>query len=148
MIPNPGSDLPKIRDIVVGMPKLLASFVTAFFISGFPEELIKFLVIILFGLFFRPKIKNLYEYILIGAAVGFGFTLAEEFLYAADLTTFLTRAITNQFGIFMRIKKSSLDSHRPKARTSIGEIIVIWISISIYPSDGCPQWKEGGNLST
>lgn len=33
---------------------------------------------------FREKIKNVYEYVLIGAAVGFGFTLFEEFCYGFD----------------------------------------------------------------
>ncbi len=35
-------------------------------------------------LLFRSKINNVYDYILIGAAVGMGFTLFEEFIYGGE----------------------------------------------------------------
>ena len=45
-------------------------------------------------LIFRSKIRNVYEYILIGAAVGFGFTLLEEFFYGSGgLSTMIVRLI-------------------------------------------------------
>ena len=55
------------------------------------EELAKFLMIAAAFKLFRSTVRNVYEYMLIGAAVGFGFTLPEEFLYGSDLITFLLR---------------------------------------------------------
>jgi RsiW-degrading membrane proteinase PrsW (M82 family) len=81
--------------------------VTAAFISaGLPEEITKFLMILLTLLIFRGRIRNVYEYILIGAAVGFGFTLLEEFFYGSDAgLTAIARLITVAshmvFGIIM-----------------------------------------------
>ena len=65
----------------------------SFLIAGFPEELVKFILILLFGLFFKPKTKNLYEYVLIGAGIGLGFTIAEEFSYANSFVTYVTRTV-------------------------------------------------------
>ena len=58
---------------------LLSSLLSAFIIAGFPEELIKFLFILLSIKIVKPK--NLYEYGLIAAGVGFGFTFLEEISY-------------------------------------------------------------------
>ena len=51
----------------------------------------KLLMIVAAFKVFRSTVRNVYEYMLIGAAVGFGFTLPEEFLYGSDLITFLLR---------------------------------------------------------
>lgn len=64
------------------------SFFQAFFrsmmIAGLPEEVCKMLGIIAAVLIFGKKLRNVYEYVLIGAAVGMGFTIVEEFLYSSD----------------------------------------------------------------
>ena len=57
------------------MANLPAAFYTAFFVAGGSEELFKFLAIIITIAILRNKINNVYEYILIGAAVGLGFTV-------------------------------------------------------------------------
>lgn len=62
---------------------VLKALARAFLGAGLAEELAKLLMILLSFRLFRPK--NLYEYILIGAAVGTGFTIHEEVLYAGSL---------------------------------------------------------------
>lgn len=65
-------------------PPLLRSVCSAFLTAGLPEELAKLLIMLVCIRAFRSSIRNVYEYILIGAAVGFGFSLFEEFLYGGD----------------------------------------------------------------
>ena len=50
-------------------------------LAGGLEEIAKLVIIVVILLIFRKKVKNVYEYILIGACVGIGFTLIEEFSY-------------------------------------------------------------------
>ncbi len=88
------------------LPAFIRSVIAAFISAGLPEEITKFLMILLTLLIFRKRIRNVYEYILIGAAVGFGFTLLEEFLYgsAAGITAIarlITVASHMVFGIVM-----------------------------------------------
>ena len=77
-----------------GLPAVPRSVVGAFFLAGFTEETAKLLFILLTVFLFRRKIRNVYEYILIGAAVGFGFALLEEFFYGADGILALFRLFT------------------------------------------------------
>ena len=72
-------------------PLLAQSVMTAFLAAGLTEELAKFLMIAASFKIFRNTVRNVYEYMLIGAAVGFGFTLPEEALYGSDLISFLLR---------------------------------------------------------
>ena len=53
-----------------------------FILAGGLEEIAKLVIIVVILLIFRKKVKNVYEYILIGACVGTGFTLIEEFTYS------------------------------------------------------------------
>ena len=74
----------------------------AFLSAALPEEITKFLFILLSIKLFRPK--NAYEYILIGGAVGFGFTVLEDFLYGGDTVAFiriLTLALHVVFDMIM-----------------------------------------------
>ena len=66
------------------VPMVVSSIVGAFFGAGFPEEIAKLVMMAITILIFRSRIRNVYEYILIGAGVGFGFTLLEEFLYGSE----------------------------------------------------------------
>ena len=68
-------------------PMWVQSLVSAFTVAGFPEEIGKFLMIAISVLLFRKRIRNVYEYVLIGAAVGAGFTIFEEFLYGGVSST-------------------------------------------------------------
>lgn len=72
-------------------PLLTQSVISAFLAAGLTEELAKFLMIVAAFKLFRNTVRNVYEYMLIGAAVGFGFTLPEEALYGSDLISFLLR---------------------------------------------------------
>ena len=52
-------------------------------LAGGLEEIVKLVIIVVILLIFRKKVKNVYEYVLIGACVGIGFALIEEFSYGA-----------------------------------------------------------------
>ena len=86
------------------MAPLPGSVLGAFILAGFPEELAKLLFILLALRGFRSKIQNAYEVILIGAGVGLGFTLFEEFAYGGGGANFLRLsglAAHMAFGILM-----------------------------------------------
>ena len=92
-----------LRTAVDQMPSLMGSLVSAFMAAGMPEEVIKFIAIILFATIFKPRLKNVYEYILLGAAVGFGFTIMEEMAYSGDDTWMEI--------IYMLLRKVSVPAH-------------------------------------
>lgn len=80
----------------------LRAAVQAFTMAGLTEEIAKLLMIILSVKLFSPK--RIYEYTLIGAAVGIGFTIHEELLYGgsiAGLLRFITVAMHMVLGIIM-----------------------------------------------
>lgn len=79
-----GTLLLKIGYSKTEVPMVVRSVVAAFFAAGLPEEIAKLVMIAITVLIFRSKIRNVYEYILIGAAVGLGFTLFEEFMYGSE----------------------------------------------------------------
>ena len=60
----------------------LKSLVAAFLSASFPEELIKFLFILLSVKLVKPK--NIYEYGLLGSGVGTGFTFLEQMAYGGQ----------------------------------------------------------------
>ena len=71
---------------------LIQSLERALILAGGLEEIVKLILIIVILLIFRKKVKNVYEYILIGACVGIGFSLIEEFTYGADDATIISTA--------------------------------------------------------
>ena len=66
---------------------LIQSLERSLILAGGLEEIAKLILIIVILLIFRKKVKNVYEYILIGACVGIGFSIIEEFSYGADNAT-------------------------------------------------------------
>ena len=72
-------------------PLLLASFNHALFSAALNEELAKLIITLIVLRIFRKKWRNVYEYMLIAGAVGFGFTLIEDFVYSIGLTGLLMR---------------------------------------------------------
>ena len=86
------------------MAPLPGSILGAFLVAGLPEELAKLLIILLTLRIFRSKVRNVYEIILVGAGVGLGFTLFEEFAYrggGANPLRLLVLAGHMVFGILM-----------------------------------------------
>jgi RsiW-degrading membrane proteinase PrsW (M82 family) len=57
------------------------SLLRSFLMAGGTEETAKLLMILLALVILKSRVKNVYEYVLLGAAVGFGFAIAEEFYY-------------------------------------------------------------------
>ena len=82
-----------MQEALAKLPAVLESISGAFLGAGLPEEIYKGTVLIIAILIFKPK--NVYEYCLMGVAVGFGFTIMEEFAYMEDpkLTTVAMRAL-------------------------------------------------------
>ncbi|MBE5858943.1 MAG: PrsW family intramembrane metalloprotease [Butyrivibrio sp.] len=74
------------------LPVVARQFLAPFLFAAFPEEFIKLIMVIITLCVFRKKVKNVYEYILIGAAVGIGFSIAEDYSYASEL-----------IGVFVRL---------------------------------------------
>lgn len=72
-------------------PVLLASFNHALFSAALNEELAKLIITLIVLCIFSKKVRNVYEYMLIAGAVGFGFTLIEDFVYSVGLTGLLMR---------------------------------------------------------
>ena len=81
----------KLGYVAANHTLVIQSFVAAFLSAGFTEELTKMLFIFVVLALFKSKVKNVYEYVLIGAAVGFGFSLFEEFLYGGTVFAFAVR---------------------------------------------------------
>ena len=75
-------------------PLLLASFNSALFSAALNEELAKLIFTLIGIIIFRKSIKNVYDYILIGGAVGFGFTIVEEYIYGSGTIALILRAVT------------------------------------------------------
>jgi len=68
-----------MQEALAKLPAVLESISGAFLGAGLPEEIYKGTVLIIAILIFKPK--SVYEYCLMGVAVGFGFTIMEEFAY-------------------------------------------------------------------
>lgn len=64
----------KLPDIIQNL--LLSSLVSSFLKAGFTEELVKFLLLL--AIVKRQKPKNVYEYAVLAAGIGFGFTVLER----------------------------------------------------------------------
>ena len=89
-------------NMIAGSTSFASSLLRSFIMAGFTEEMSKLLMILLSLLILKSRVKNVYEYALIGAAVGFGFAVAEEFYYgdfstggdASDYVSFVGRLIS------------------------------------------------------
>ena len=82
-------------------PLLLASFISALLAAALNEELAKLILILVVIGIFRKHIKNVYEYILIGGAVGFGFTIVEEYVYGSGISSMIVRVVTVTFHMML-----------------------------------------------
>ncbi len=119
-----GYSLDKAGFSTQALPYFPRSVVAAFVSAGLPEEIAKLLMILLTLLIFRNRVRNVYEYIPVGAAVGFGFTLLEEFLYGSSAgITAIARLITVAshmvFGIIMARHLGTAKHNRVKGRGSV-----------------------------
>jgi RsiW-degrading membrane proteinase PrsW (M82 family) len=82
-------------------PLLLASFISALLAAALNEELAKLILILVVIGIFRKNLKNVYEYILIGGAVGFGFTIVEEYVYGSGISSMIVRVATVTFHMML-----------------------------------------------
>ena len=70
-----------MSNMISGSNGFGSSLFRSFLMAGVTEEAAKLLMILLALAILKSRVKNVYEYVLIGAAVGFGFAVAEEFYY-------------------------------------------------------------------
>ena len=84
-------------------PLFLASFISALLAAALNEELAKLILILVVIGIFRKNIRNVYEYILIGGAVGFGFTIVEEYVYSSGISSMIVRVVTVTFHMMLGI---------------------------------------------
>ena len=91
-----------MANMIAGNRGFGGSLLRSFLMAGVTEETAKLLMILLTLAILKSRVKNVYEYVLIGAAVGFGFAVAEEFYYgnsgaepsAADYVALVGRMIS------------------------------------------------------
>ena len=110
------------------------SVVGAFFMAGFPEDFAKFLMILLTLIIFRSAVKNVYEYVLIGSAVGFGFSIFEDFLYGSSMFNLVIRLIlVTLHMIFSGTMALHLGKARYNKRTGEGAVAIHYILAFLIP---------------
>jgi RsiW-degrading membrane proteinase PrsW (M82 family) len=78
----------------------IRAFASAFLLAGLTEEVSKLLMILLAIKLVHPQ--NVYEYSLIGAGIGMGFTLHEELLYGGSIVGF-SRFLTLTFHMVLGV---------------------------------------------
>lgn len=88
------------------LPVAMRSFISSFILAGFTEEFIKFLLLLLAVKIVKPK--NVYEYGILGAGIGFGFTGLEDAIYgdgsvAIAISRIPTFALHMAFGVIMGV---------------------------------------------
>ena len=126
----------------------IKSIVLAFMMAGGPEELTKLAFIILTVLLFRKTIRNVYEYVLIGAAVGIGFTIPEEIGYAQETAAVWIRMLTLLghmvygmiMGKYLGIARYNKLNNKPRFLQYVLAILIPIILHTLY--DACTS----GNL--
>jgi RsiW-degrading membrane proteinase PrsW (M82 family) len=106
--------------------------------AGGVEELIKFLAIIITLVVLKNKVNNVYEYILLGAAVGFGFTVVEDFTYGDSLFVLLIRtplmfthmSLNMIMGEF--IGRAKYNKQRGEGRTALYWLLGLIIPMALH----------------
>lgn len=117
-----------------GMNLLIKSIFRAFISAGLPEEIAKLAFMILTIILFRSRIRNVYEYILIGAAVGMGFTLLEEFFYGSGgLSSILRLATVAAHMVFGIIMARHLGMAAYKRKTGSGSAFIEYVLALFVP---------------
>ena len=115
-------------------PMVVQSVMGAFFGAGLSEEVAKGLMILITVAIFRSRIRNVYEYVLIGAAVGFGFTIFEEFLYGSGLAVILFRLVLITLHLlFSMIMAYYLGKARYQRQTGEGSAAKSYILAFLIP---------------
>lgn len=102
---------------VIPIPALRA-IASAFFAAGFTEELAKLLLLLVAIAVYKPE--NVYEYVIAGAGIGFGFTLFEEFVYGGSLASLMRTFTITLHMVFNMIMGTHLGLARHSKMTGDG----------------------------
>lgn len=116
-----------------GLPDVARSLIASLIIAALPEELAKLLMILLTVRIFKHKVRNVYEYILVGAGVGFGFTLFEEFLYGSGAAAVIRLITVAAHMIFNIIMAKHLGIARYNKETGKGSVKVEYAKAFLIP---------------
>lgn len=120
------------------LPAAANSVLRAFFAAGLPEEISKLLLMLLSILIFRSRIRNVYECVLIGAGIGMGFTLLEEFFYGSGGMTAIIRLVTVAahmiFGMIMarHLGMAAYRKANKKSGVAVERLLAIVIPVIIH----------------
>ena len=114
---------------------IVSSLYSGFFRAGLSEEIAKLIMILISLFVFRKKVKNVYEYILIGAGVGFGFTIFEEFLYGSEgvITELLRILLLTSHMLFGIVMSKHLGMARYNRVTKQGSVVFEYIAAICFP---------------
>ena len=107
-------------------------------LAGGLEEIAKLLMILVILFIFRKKVKNVYEFILIGACVGIGFTIAEEYYYGSDegatmLSTVLRLIAVPAHMTFNMVMAELLGRARTSKLSGKGSPVIYYLLAIIVP---------------
>ncbi|MBR3235947.1 MAG: PrsW family intramembrane metalloprotease [Atopobiaceae bacterium] len=116
-----------------GLSNAGGAILKAFVIAAFPEELSKGLIMLLVIFLFRKKVRNVYEYILVGTAVGLGFTLIEDLDYVTNGANFLRLALVCGHLCFNMIMGMYLGSARYKKEHNQGPVVLDYVKAFAIP---------------
>ncbi len=135
-----------MANMMAGNRGFCSSLLRSFLMAGVTEEAAKLLMILLALVILKPRVKNVYEYVLIGAAVGFGFAVAEEFYYgdfgadstAADYVSLVGRMISvpahMTFNMVMGefFGRARFNRLRGKGSPALGCVLAVLIPMGVH----------------
>lgn len=111
-------------------------------LAGGLEEIAKLVIIVVILLIFRKNVKNVYEYILIGACVGIGFALIEEFSYStaddANIVSTIGRLLSvpahMTFNMVMAefLGRAGLSKQTGKGSTILNYVLALLVPLVIH----------------
>ena len=107
-------------------------------LAGGLEEIAKLLMILVILFIFRNKVKNVYEFILIGACVGIGFTIAEEFSYGSGEDATILSAVLRMIAVpahmtFNMVMAEFLGRARISKLSGKGSPVIYYLLAIIVP---------------
>lgn len=122
-----------IAPIIGPISGLAGSFAKSFCVAAIPEEVAKGLMMAVTLFLFRKRVRNVYEYILIGAAVGLGFTIVEDWGYMTDGANPLRVAFLCGHSVFNMIMGMYIGTARYKKEHNQGPVTMDYVKALCIP---------------
>lgn len=121
-----------LREVIHNL--VILSFVSSFLMAGFTEEVVKLLAFVIVILIVKPK--KVYQYGMLCAGVGFGFTALETVLYGSgNVVTALTRlpmfAMHMVFGIAMGLNIGLYKYYKQRGEKGAGKYLFLGLFLPV-----------------